>query len=141
MEERIKNLMKVLECTREEALEIIADDEAIDKGEKLFELSAEQKKASKQARQSSRKVTEKKAKRERKVDTDKQTLFKILIDTFGEIGDNLEIINQDRELEFKFNERKFKIVLSAPRKQGLDLCGITRFNPRTDPLHRTKALK
>ena len=116
MEERIKNLMKALVCTREEALEIIADDEAIDKGEKLFELSAEQKKASKQARQSSRKVTEKKAKRERKVDTDKQTLFKILIDTFGEIGDNLEIINQDRELEFKFNERKFKIVLSAPRK-------------------------
>lgn len=124
MEERIKNLMKALECTREEALEIIADDEAIDKGEKLFELSAEQKKASKQARQSSRKVAEKKTKRERKVDTDKQTLFKILIDTFGEIGDNLEIINQDRELEFKFNERKFKIVLSAPRKQGLDLCGI-----------------
>lgn len=116
MEERIKNLMKALECTREEALEIIADDEAIDKGEKLFELSAEQKKASKQARQSSRKVAEKKTKRERKVDTDKQTLFKILIDTFGEIGDNLEIINQDREFEFKFNERKFKIVLSAPRK-------------------------
>ena len=105
MEEKIKSLMKALECTREEALEIIADDEAIDKGEKLFELSAEQKKASKQARQSSRKV-----------DTDKQTLFKILLDTFGEIGDNLEIINQDRELEFKFNERKFKIVLSAPRK-------------------------
>ena len=33
MEERIKNLMKALECTREEALEIIADDEAIDKGD------------------------------------------------------------------------------------------------------------
>lgn len=129
MEERIKNLMKALECTREEALEIIADDEAIDKGEKLFELSAEQKKASKQARQSSRKVAEKKTKRERKVDTDKQTLFKILIDTFGEIGDNLEIINQDRELEFKFNERKFKIVLSAPRKQVADLCGIPASTP------------
>lgn len=116
MEERIRNLMKTLECTREEALEIIADDEAIDKGEKLFELSAEQKKASKEARQSARKVTEKKAKRERKVDADKQTLFKVLVDTFGEVGQNLEIINQDRELEFKFNERKFKVVLSAPRK-------------------------
>ena len=39
--------MKTLEVSREEALEIIADDEQIDKGVKLFEQSAEQKKASK----------------------------------------------------------------------------------------------
>ena len=116
MEERIKAIMKSLDCSKEEALEILADDDAIEKGEKLFELTDAQKKASKDARKISRKPSEQKAKRERKVDTDKQTLFKILLDTFGEIGDNLEIINQDRELEFKFNERKFKIVLSAPRK-------------------------
>ena len=46
-EKRIAELMKALECTREEALEIIADDEAIDSGEKLFELTPEQEKASK----------------------------------------------------------------------------------------------
>ena len=39
MEERIKLIMKNLECSREEAIQVIKDDEAIDKGEKMFELS------------------------------------------------------------------------------------------------------
>ena len=45
----VEKLMKNLGISREEALQVIADDKAIDKGEKLFELSAEQKKAAKQA--------------------------------------------------------------------------------------------
>ena len=35
--------MKSLDVSRDEAIEILQDDEKIDKGEKLFELSAEQK--------------------------------------------------------------------------------------------------
>ena len=34
-----------LGCTEEEAKQVIADDLAIDKGEKLFELSVEERKA------------------------------------------------------------------------------------------------
>ena len=36
MEERITTIMKSLKCSREEALEIIADDEAIDHGEEMW---------------------------------------------------------------------------------------------------------
>ena len=49
-EEQIQKMMKALGISREEALEVIADDKRIDKGEKLFELSAEQEKASKQGK-------------------------------------------------------------------------------------------
>ena len=51
MTKQVENLMKALDITEEEALQVIADDKAIDKGEKLFELSAEQEKASKKAKQ------------------------------------------------------------------------------------------
>ena len=45
MEDRIKNLMDLLECSREEALDIIQADEEIDKGAKHFVLSKELKHA------------------------------------------------------------------------------------------------
>ena len=44
--------MRKLGMTEEEIADVIKSDEAIDKGEKLFELTAEQEKASKQARNS-----------------------------------------------------------------------------------------
>ena len=46
----IEKLMKTLGCSKEEALEILEADKAIDKGEKLFELSADQEKESKKYR-------------------------------------------------------------------------------------------
>ena len=42
---RVKKIMAALDCTEEEALAVIADDDAIDHGAKLFELSDAQKKA------------------------------------------------------------------------------------------------
>ena len=39
MTEQVKNLMKALDITEQEALELIKDDEKIEKGEKLFELT------------------------------------------------------------------------------------------------------
>ena len=113
-EKRIADLMKALECTREEALEIIADDEAIDSGEKLFELTPEQEKASKQARQGPRKKNSKPTVRERKVDNDKRTLIKYLNEAV-EFCDKVEITNPERQIDFVYNGRKFRIVLSAPR--------------------------
>ena len=44
---QIEKLMKNLGISEEEALQVLADDKAIDKGEKLFELSEEQKKVAK----------------------------------------------------------------------------------------------
>ncbi len=124
-EEQIQKMMKALGISREEALEVIADDKRIDKGEKLFELSAEQEKASKQARQADRKPTvykldNEKGKRSKKANTDKQYLIKAIISGLktycGLLDENsVEVINDERELIFRYNDTKYKVVLSAPR--------------------------
>ena len=46
-ENQIKRHMKILGISREEAIQLIEDDRRIDKGEKLFELTPEQKQAAK----------------------------------------------------------------------------------------------
>lgn len=111
--------MRVLEITRDEALQVITDDLRIDQGEKLFELNKEQQQASKQARQVSRKPTVYKFnKRERKPNEEKRFLINFLVENLNQVKEiqNLEITNKEREIVFTFDEKKFKIVLSAPRK-------------------------
>jgi hypothetical protein len=114
---RIDELSKILDITKEEVLEMLKDDERIDKGEKLFELDAELEKGAKKARQAPRSANSTPTKRERKADTDKGFLIGLIKDTLNECGEiaNLTIVNQERELTFELNDRKFKIVLSAPR--------------------------
>lgn len=114
---RIDELSKILDITQAEVLEMLKDDERIDKGEKLFELDAELEKGAKKARQAPRSANSTPTKRERKADTDKGFLIGLIKDTLNECGDiaNLTIVNQERELTFELNDRKFKIVLSAPR--------------------------
>ena len=53
----IENIMQLLGCSAEEAKQVMLDDERIDKGEKLFEQTAEQKANSKKHRQGDRKPT------------------------------------------------------------------------------------
>ena len=122
MEEQIAKLMKNLDLTREEALEVIASDKAIEKGEKLFELTAEQKKAEKQARTTTSTKSKvdaygKKTAREKKVNNEKQELIEILQTALAETGCDIVVTtNPEREFEFKKGDTKYKIVLSVPRK-------------------------
>lgn len=117
--DRIKHLMKTLEISAEEAKQLIADDAKIDKGEKLFELSTSQKKVEKKMRQVDRKPTVYKLeKRERKPNEDKQALISAFASTLKSL-DNLEtveITNKERQIDFKWNGTRYRIVLSAPRK-------------------------
>lgn len=118
-ENQVEKIMKALGCTREEAEQVIEDDKAIDKGEKLFQLTEEQEKASKKARGIGTKTQSNKprVKREKKTDNDKamliETIKQALMDVDGVT--NIEITNSEREMTLTCNERKFKIVLSAPR--------------------------
>lgn len=115
-EEKIALLMKNLELTREEAIQVMEDDKKIDKGEKLFELTPEQKKFAKQQIMIKNKAHKKPTVREKKVDNDKAEIIQILVNALTENGmDNFEITNAEREFTFQANGRKLKIVLSAPR--------------------------
>lgn len=122
-EKLILKYMNLFKIPREEAESIIECDERIDRGEKLFELTPEQEKASKKARAigtktTPTKTTEKsKPKRERKSDNDKAMLIDEIRNAIEglECVDGVEVTNAEREMLFHCNGRKFKIVLSAPR--------------------------
>ena len=114
--DRIDLLMENLGITESEAIEVLEADQQIDKGEKLFELTAEQSKTSKQARIVPRTPTAYNfTKRERKADNTKRELIDLLVESLTPRVDNLNVVNAERELTFNYNDRKFKIVLSAPR--------------------------
>ena len=117
MEDKIKCLMENLGCDYETAKQVVLDDERIDKGEKLFEQTAEQKANSKKYRQGDRKPTVYKLdKRERKADADKRQLIALLCASVGEVADNEPTVsNIERQIDFEFKGRRFRVVLSAPR--------------------------
>ncbi len=116
-EEKVACLMTALCITEEEAREMLATDEAIDHGADPFPLTAEQKKASKEARSTGTR-TYTFTKRERKPDPDKRKLIALLHYVFGTADVDIEdifITNPERQIDFTYNNRHFRIVLSAPR--------------------------
>ena len=115
----IQKLMKTLGCTKEEALEILEADKAIDKGEKLFELSPEQEKEAKKARGTGTKKPTvynfDTTKRKRKENPDKQELMKIFAEALKNVSNTVEMINSERELTFNYNGVGYKLTLAVPR--------------------------
>lgn len=115
MTEQVAKLMKNLDISEAEALQVIADDKAIDKGAKLFELSAEQKAVAKKSARADRKVVTAPVKRERKSDNAKAEIMALLVSALDGHAEQIELTNPEREAVFTVGGRKFKITLSAPR--------------------------
>ena len=123
MNAQVEKLMKALDITEEEALELIASDKKVDKmsmKELNAELTTEQKKAIKSAT----KTGEKKptvykfdtSKKVRKENPTKQDLIKAISECLTEFGaEGLEVTNKEREMVFFVGGVKYKVVLSAPR--------------------------
>ena len=114
--------LKNLGLTDEEVEKVLADDEKIDKGVKLFELPKELEQGAKKARNAGNcKGYTKPTNREKKVDEDKRELIYIIKNALtnplcGNLPvENLEIANPEREMTFTHNGKKYKIVLSCPR--------------------------
>ena len=126
-DELVANIMISLAVTEEEAKNIIATDKLIDQGADPFPLTAEQKAVEKQMRQADRKKETAPRQRERKADANKReiilSLNDFLIDFVHEydedcIDDDVCMTNPERQIDFTFRGKKYRIVLSAPRKQG-----------------------
>ena len=114
MNKRANEIAKALDISLDEAMEVLQADSQIDKGEKLFELTEEQKKVSKSARiTTSGQYTF--TKRERKPDNDKRELLNTLFQAVVAIAESAEVVNPEREVLLQFHGRKFRILLSAPR--------------------------
>lgn len=121
MEKQILNLMQKLDISREDAIQLIEDDKRIDKGEKLFELSEEQKKNAKKATnvgEKTKKVT-KKAPTRKKNDT-KALIISELSDFLKQneqiVAENVEIVNEERQISFKIGELSYSLTLTQHRK-------------------------
>ena len=123
-EEMIAKHISTLGITREEAIQLIADDEEIDRMTRTSDidgdLTAEQRKSAKKARQADRKPTVYKfdtTKRKRAENTGKRFLIDEIKKCLENAGaDSLEVTNPEREIVFMSEGTKYKIVLSAPRK-------------------------
>lgn len=120
MTAEVENLMKLLDITEEEALEMIEDDKRIDKGEKLFELSAEQKKVAKKMKNSTRAVDAygKTRTRERKENPTKRMVIELLVECLRNSGevDNIDVENAEKIINFTIGENTYKLDLIQRRK-------------------------
>ena len=121
-EQRIIHLIKTLDLTREEAIELINEDKKIDRMKSLKEvksdLTADQQKASKKYSQGDRKkpITFDNKPRERKADEQKVGLIETLMSTLETEGATNIVKTKEGQIDFMHNNRKMRIVLSAPRK-------------------------
>ena len=111
--------LKNLGLTDEEVAKVLADDEKIDKGAKLFELPKELEQGAKKARNAGNcKGYTKPKERTKAEDTEKRTLIKAILEAIKPLTDKKTVCinNVERELEFIRGGKKYKIVLSCPRK-------------------------
>ena len=118
-EKRIAELMKNLGCTREEAISVIEEDEAIDKmtsKEVNADLTPDQKKAIKAATKTGTRKTSGTIKRERKPDEEKEEIIAKIADFLAKIdGFDVEIIKKEREISLLVGENDYSITLIKHR--------------------------
>lgn len=117
----IQKHMATLQCSRDEAIDLIACDDEIDKGNTdLFALSDEQKKIVRQVTKADRDPEAKRTvKRERKIDEDKAHVFDILRIPLEGFALNGEIQNltckNEAEISFTYNGADYTVKLTKHR--------------------------
>lgn len=114
-ETEIQKMMKNLDLTREEAIQLLQDDE----DDVSVELTAEQKKVVKKMTQGDRKKEVIPRKRERKPDNDKRHLIDLLEIAVGHNPNvtDFEIVNVEREVMFRYNGTLYRLTLMKPREK------------------------
>lgn len=122
--EKVKKIMRLLDCTEEEALDVIRTDEIIDKGGRTeYDLPiAEEKAALKMGRIDERKAKSADNKRG-KVRAENPTksgiiaeIAEFLTEKSQFACENVEITNKERQIAFKIGENAYEITLVQKRK-------------------------
>lgn len=117
-EKRIASMMKSLGCTREEAIAVITEDEAIDKmtmKEINADLTPEQRKVMKDATKTGTKKRTA-VKRERKPDEEKADIIAQIADFLKTIdGYDVDIIKGEREISLIVGANDYSITLTKHR--------------------------
>lgn len=121
--ELVKHHMKVLDIPEAEAIQLVMDDKAVDKGEKLFELSAEQKKVAKKyagtgtKKRTVYKFDTAKKKKENPVKQKIITEIERFLNENSEIrAENVQITNAERQIFFRIGSNDYELTLVQKRK-------------------------
>ena len=114
-ESEIQKMMKNLDLTREEAIQLLQDDE----DDVSVELTAEQKKVVKKMSQGDRKKETAPRKRERKADDAKRHLMALLEIAVGHNPNVTDFVmtNVEREATFRYNGELYRLTLAKPREK------------------------
>nr|DAD87204.1 MAG TPA: hypothetical protein [Siphoviridae sp. ctuUw41] len=115
---QVELLMKCLDITEQEAIQVLNDDKAIDKGEKLFEQTPEQKANSKKYTKVGIKTNKKPdnvTDKPKKVDKNKLDTFDLFVNFAKENG-MVEIVKENAEFTVVINKQKYRIKLTKARK-------------------------
>lgn len=120
--EQITIMQKKLDLTYEEAVELFLEDKEVDRMTKSeqwnSDLTPEQIKAQKQAKNVSKGATGKQSKpKERKIDEDKKLLIAEIAKFAETLGATATIENDQKIIRLVYNDRKFKLDLSATREK------------------------
>lgn len=121
---QVEKLMKLLDITEAEALDVIEQDKAIDQGKRTyFDLDKDKEKEAKKMANVKTKTVYKFTQRERKPDEVKEEIISELAKFFenNEIisAFEVEITNKSREVAFKCGNDSFSITLTRKRaKKG-----------------------
>lgn len=122
--EKVKKIMRLLDCTEEEALDVVKTDEIIDKGGRTeYDLPiAEEKAALKIGRIDERKAKSPDNKRG-KVRAENPTksgiiaeIAEFLTEKSQFACENVEITNKERQIAFKIGENDYEFTLVQKRK-------------------------
>ena len=117
-DKEIEKNMKLLEISKEEAIEMWLEDEGYIDNEEQNELDEKAKKVKIDHGASAVDKTEKKEKkpREIKVSDEKQALFSEIVEKLAENGRNYEIVKEIKLICVKIGEKTFKIDLIEQRQ-------------------------
>ena len=120
-EKRIALLMKNLNITREEALELEGYDDDVNKGKKTeFDLSEEQEKVVHDLMRKKEHAKMGKVKRERKPNETKESIIAELCEFLAENAQNqayedVIVANKSRTITFSIGEKRFELNLIEKR--------------------------
>lgn len=118
-ESQIERIMNGLKCSREEAEQVLADDKAIDRGERMsFDLDKQtEKEAKKWVSTGTRQTNGVKVERKRKENLTKATIIAEIANFLTEKGyEMVEITNKERQIALKVGENAFELTLIQKRQ-------------------------
>ena len=117
-ESEIQKMMQKLDLSREDAIQLLQDDE----NDVTEELTKEQEKVVKEMTQADRKKERTPRKREKKVDEDKRHLMALLDIAIGHNPDVTEytVTNTEREVTFRYKGTLYRLTLMKPREKKIE---------------------